>query len=415
MVDFERYVLENGLRVVLHEDTSTPMVTINVLYDVGSRDEDPKRTGFAHLFEHLMFGGTPDINDYDDVAQRAGASNNAFTSNDITNYYISLPAINMETGIMLEADRMKGLLFSPESLEVQRKVVIEEFKQRYLNKPYGDIWLELSPLSYHQHPYSWPTIGKNIKHIEDATLDDVKRFFKKHYSPSNAILSIAGNIDSAQTKEWVEKWFGVIPTGNKYNRKIKQEKRQKEKRTLHLKRDVPQNSFNKVYHMPARMDDDYLAADLTSDLLGRGISSWLHKALVKEQKLFTQIGANVTGNIDPGLFSISGMIAPSVSFEDAETALEEVINRVRIGDSSESEIESLLNKVESTYLFNEISHSNKAFNLAYFELLGNVDLINNEMNTYRDLRLKNISDFASKYLIEENASVIYYESKSLEK
>jgi len=415
MVDFERYVLKNGLRVVLHQDITTPMVTINVLYDVGARDENPKRTGFAHLFEHLMFGGTPDINDYDDVAQRAGASNNAFTSNDVTNYYISLPVINMETGIMLESDRMKGLLFSPESLEVQRKVVIEEFKQRYLNKPYGDIWLELSPLAYHQHPYLWPTIGKNIKHIEDATLDDVKDFFKKHYSPSNAILSIAGNIDISQTKEWIEKWFAVIPSGDKYEREIKQEEKQKEKRILHLKRDVPQNSFSKVYHMPARMDKSYIAGDLTSDLLGRGFSSWLHKSLVKEQELFTQIGASVTGNIDPGLFSISGMITPGVSFEEAENAIEKVISRVRNGDFNESEVENLLNKVESTFLFNEISHSNMAFNLAYFELLGDINLVNTEMNDYRKLRARDIVDFASHYLIDENASVIYYESKSLEK
>ncbi len=415
MVDFERYVLENGLRVILHQDSSTPMVTINVLYDVGARDENPDKTGFAHLFEHLMFGGTPAIPDYDDIAQRAGASNNAFTSNDLTNYYISLPAINMESGLMLESDRMQGLLFSPESLEVQRKVVIEEFKQRYLNKPYGDIWLELSPLAYRQHPYLWPTIGKKVAHIEDATLEDVKGFFKKHYSPSNAILSIAGNIDIEQTKKWIIKWFGAIPSGKKYERNIVQEEKQNKKRTLHLKRDVPQNSFNKVYHMPERMGAAYLVGDLTSDLLGRGISSWLHKVLVKEKKLFTQIGASVTGSIDPGLFSISGMMVPEASFEEVENEIEKVLRKLREGDFSQSEVDSLLNKVESTYLFNEISHSNKAFNLAYFELLGNIDLINEEMSDYRNLTVNDIVEFASTYLIDDNASVIYYESKTQEK
>jgi predicted Zn-dependent peptidase len=415
MVDFERYVLNNGLKVILHKDETSPLVTINVLYDVGSKDEDADKTGFAHLFEHLMFGGTPAINNYDDIAQRAGASNNAFTSNDLTNYYITLPTINMETGLMLEADRMQGLLFSPESLEVQRKVVIEEFKQRYLNKPYGDIWLELSPLAYKTHPYLWTTIGKKIAHIEEASLEDVKQFFIKHYSPANAILSVAGNIDSEQTKKWIDKWFGIIPSGLKYERSLPQEEIQKEKRSLHLERDVPQNSFSKVYHMPARMASDYISADLTSDLLGRGISSWFYQTLVKEEKLFTQIGANVTGSIDPGLFSISGMIAPEVSFEQAEKGIEKLIEKLRKGMLENNEVESLLNKVESTYLFNEIDHSNKAFDLAFFELLGDVNLINNEMDSYRKLTKEEIIEFASRYLIDENSSVIYYESNSNKK
>lgn len=415
MVDYEKYTLDNGLRVVLHQDRSTPMVTINVLYDVGSKDEDPNKTGFAHLFEHLMFGGTPEIPDYDTIAQEAGASNNAFTSSDITNYYVSLPAVNIETGLMLESDRMQGLLFSPESLEVQRKVVIEEFKQRYLNKPYGDIWLELSPLAYKEHPYLWPTIGKNIEHIEDATLEDVKAFFKKHYSPSNAILSVAGNIEIEQTKEWINKWFADIPSGEKYIRKLPKESKQKEKRTILLERDVPQSSINKAFHMPGRMDDSYLSGDLTSDLLGRGFSSWFYKDLVKEKKLFTEVHASVTGNTEPGLFSISGMLAPGVSFEDAEEGIDILLERLRHGEIEQELIDNLLNKVESTNLFNEINHSNKAFNLAYFELLENIDLINEETDQYRSIKVNDITDFAKEYLVDENASVIYYKSKSGEK
>jgi len=412
MIDFEKYTLANGLRVILHEDKSSPMLTINVLYDVGSKDEDIKRTGFAHLFEHLMFGGTPAIPDYDDIAQRAGASNNAFTSNDITNYYITLPAINEEVGLMLEADRMRGLAFSPESLEVQRKVVIEEFKQRYLNKPYGDVWLELSPLAYKDHPYSWPTIGKNIQHIEEASLEDVKAFFKKHYSPQNAILCVAGNIDIAQTKEWIEKWFAPIPGGVKYHRHLPLEKKQEKKRQLRLERDVPQDSFTKVYHMPGRMAEGYLVGDIISDLLGRGSSSWAYKSLVKEQKLFSEIHISVTGNTEPGLFIISGMLSEGISFEEAEKGVEEVMQKVRDGKIKQAEIDRLLNKIETTFLFHEMSHSDIAYNLAHFELLGDIDLINHEIEHYRSLKVEDLKRFANEFLIEKNASVLYYSSKN---
>jgi len=411
MVTFEKYTLKNGLRVILHQDISTPMVTVNVLYDVGSKDENPAKTGFAHLFEHLMFGGTPAIPDYDHIAQEAGASNNAFTSNDLTNYYISLPAVNLETGLMLEADRMKGLLFSTESLEVQRKVVIEEFKQRYLNKPYGDIWLQLSPLIYKKHPYSWPTIGKKVEHIEEATIADVKSFFAKHYSPVNAILSVAGNIDVNKTKEWIEKWFGNIASGIPYLRMLPQEPLQIEKRSLTLERDVPQSSINKAFHMPERMAKEYLVGDLISDLLGRGHSSWLHKELVKKQKLFTQIHCSVSGNMDPGFFHISGMISPGISFDEAEKGIDEVMANITKDNIDQEMIDRLLNKIETTYLFNEISHSDKAFNLAYFELLGNIDLINTEMQRYRSIDVDSVCSFAQKYLIEENASVLYYHAK----
>ena len=412
MIDFEKYTLNNGLRVILHKDKSSPMLTINVLYDVGSKDEDIKRTGFAHLFEHLMFGGTPAIPDYDDIAQRAGANNNAFTSNDITNYYITLPAINEEVGLMLESDRMRGLAFSPESLEVQRKVVIEEFKQRYLNKPYGDVWLELSPLAYKDHPYSWPTIGKNIQHIEEASLEDVKAFFKKHYSPQNAILCVAGNIDIAQTKEWIEKWFAPIPGGVKYHRHLPLEKKQEKKRQLRLERDVPQDSFTKVYHMPGRMTEGYLAGDLISDLLGRGSSSWAYKSLVKEQKLFSEIHISVSGNTEPGLFIISGMLSEGISFEEAEKGVEEVVQKVRDGKIKQDEIDRLLNKIETTFLFHEMSHSDIAYNLAHFELLGDIDLINHEIEHYRSLKVEDLKRFANEFLIEKNASVLYYSSKN---
>jgi len=411
MINFERYQLQNGLRVILHKDITTPMVTVNVLYDVGSRDEHPDKTGFAHLFEHLMFGGTPRFPDYDKIAQKAGATNNAFTSNDLTNYYISLPAANLETGLMLEADRMAGLLFSSESLEVQRKVVIEEFKQRYLNKPYGDVWLELYPLTYQSHPYAWPTIGKEIKHIEDATLNDVRSFFTKHYNPKNAILSVVGNIDIEIAQKQIEKWFGHLEGGKAYHRKLPLELDQTKKRVLTLQREVPQSAIYKVFHMPDRASSEYYTADLVSDLIGRGYSSWIYKQLISEKRLFTNAGASVSGSMDPGLFILSGMLSPGIEFEQAESALDEIIRKVKIGEILDTELDKIKNKVESTFLFSNIKHSDKAFHLAWFELLGNADWINSEVSKYRDITVDMMRNFAKEQLNDNQSSVMYYSSK----
>jgi predicted Zn-dependent peptidase len=414
MIKFERYKLDNGLRVILHHDKTTPMVTVNVIYDVGSRDEKSNKTGFAHLFEHLMFGGTPRFPDYDIIAQQAGAANNAFTSKDLTNYYISLPAANLETGLMLEADRMAGLQFSPESLEVQRKVVIEEFKQRYLNKPYGDVWLELSKVAYREHPYAWQTIGKKIEHIEDATLDDVKNFFSKHYNPKNAVLSISGNIDIKKVKKQVDKWFGSINQGIAYKRDLPKEQLKTQKQTLTIKRDVPQSAIYKVYQMPGRNDPAFYSGDLLSDLLGRGLSSRIYKKLVSEKRIFTSAGASVTGNFDPGLFIMSGMLSPEVDFETAEKALDEIIEDVKTEEIPNPELEKIKNKVESTFLFNNINHSDVAFHLAWFELMGDANDINKEVNKYREVSKEEIRSFARKYLDNNRSTALYYEAKPSE-
>ena len=411
MIKFKKFTLENGLRVVLHQDESTPMVTVNVLYDVGSRDEDSEKTGFAHLFEHLMFGGTPKVPNFDSIVQKAAGSNNAFTSSDLTNYFITLPAINLEVALALEADRMGGLLFSPESLEVQRKVVIEEFKQRYLNQPYGDVWLELSPMAFKNHPYQWQTIGKNIRHIEEATLNDVKAFFAKHYAPQNAILSIAGNIDLQDSKRLVNKWFGKINGGDPYKRNLTKERLQTQKRVKILDRKVPQNAIYKAWHIPGRSDDDYYAGKLLSDILGHGLSSRLHENLVHKERLFTQIGAGLNQTLDPGLFIINGMISEGVDFEKAEKAIDREIEKIKKNAISESEFEKLQNKVESVNYFGQISTFNKAFGLAYFELLGDAGQINNEMNRYREVKPEKLTDFAAKFLNEENSSVLYVQSK----
>ncbi|MGN6638273.1 MAG: M16 family metallopeptidase, partial [Mucilaginibacter sp.] len=313
MVKFNRFTLKNGLRVLVHEDHATPMAVLNILYDVGARDEDPDKTGFAHLFEHLMFGGSVNIPHYDVPLQRVGGENNAFTTNDITNYYITLPVENIETAFWLESDRMLSLAFSEKSLEVQRNVVIEEFKQRYLNQPYGDVWLKLRPLVYKKHPYRWATIGKEIKHIEDARIEDVKAFFKKHYNPQNAIMVVAGNVDTEKVKELAEKWFGPIPAGEKYHRSLPTEPEQREARRETVSAKVPLNDLYIAFHMPGRLEPGYYAVDLISDILSRGYSSRLYKDLVKDQELFSEIHAYNIGSFDCGMFVVEGKPLEHVS------------------------------------------------------------------------------------------------------
>jgi predicted Zn-dependent peptidase len=284
MIHFERYILKNGLTLLFHKDTTTPLAVVNTLFDVGARDESEEKTGFAHLFEHLMFGGSVNIPDFDAPLQMAGGESNAFTSNDITNYYDVLPKTNIETALWLESDRMLSLAFTDKSLEVQRNVVIEEFKQRYLNQPYGDVWLELRPLAYTNHPYKWATIGKEIKHIEEAKMDDVKAFFKKHYCPANAILCIAGNFEFEEIKALVEKWYGDIPAGIKPARILDAEPVQEEYREKTIERAVPTDAFYYAFKMPERRNELYYIADLLSDALGRDKSARLFVSLKKEQQ-----------------------------------------------------------------------------------------------------------------------------------
>jgi zinc protease len=415
MIDFEKFELNNGLKVIVHKDTSTPIVAVNLLYNVGASDEDPDKTGFAHLFEHLMFGGSVNVPVYDEPLQLVGGENNAFTSNDITNYYLTLPKQNIETAFWLESDRMLGLAFTEKSLEVQRNVVIEEFKQRYLNQPYGDVYLLLRPLAYKMHPYRWPTIGKEIAHIENATIDDVKSFFKKFYCPSNAILSVAGDVEALEIKSFAEKWFGDIPAGNINNRKLPLEPLQSESRALTVERDVPHNAIYKAYHMGARTDNSYYAADLISDILSRGNSSRLYKQLVKNKKLFSEINAYVSGDIEPGLFIISGKISQGVDIIEAEKAIAEEINKIQSEYVSERELEKVKNKVESTLVFSEMSVYNKALNLAYYHLLGDAALLNSEVERYLSVTPDEIRIQANEILKTENCSTLYYLAKKTAK
>ncbi|MEO3403666.1 pitrilysin family protein [Mucilaginibacter sp. CAU 1740] len=408
MVKFNRFTLDNGLRVIVHEDNTTPMAVLNILYDVGARDEDPEQTGFAHLFEHLMFGGSINIPTYDEPLQRVGGENNAFTSNDITNYYITLPSANIETAFWLESDRMLSLAFSEKSLEVQRNVVIEEFKQRYLNQPYGDVWLKLRPLVYKQHPYRWATIGKTIKHIEDARIEDVKAFFKKHYNPQNAIMVVGGNVTTEQVKELTEKWFGSIPAGEKYHRNLPQEPEQNEARRETVTAKVPLNDVYIAFQMGARLDADYYAAEIISDLLSRGNSSRLYKALVKEKQLFSEVHAYITGSLDKGMFVLEGKPLDGITIEQAEAALWEEVEKLKHEDVPAYEMTKVQNKTESTMIFAEMSLLDKAMNLAQYELLGDADMLNQETSKYLQVTIAQVKEQAQKLFRKENSSTLIY-------
>jgi predicted Zn-dependent peptidase len=410
MIEFKEFTLDNGLRVIVHEDHTSPMAVLNVLYDVGSRDEEEAHTGFAHLFEHLMFSGSKHIPIYDEPLQRVGGENNAFTSPDITNYYLSLPAQNIETGFWLESDRMLELAFSEHGLEVQRKVVVEEFKQNYLNQPYGDVWLKLRPLAYKEHPYKWATIGKEISHIEEATMDIVKAFFRKHYSPSNAILVVAGNVTFERAKELTEKWFGPIPAGERYTRHIPQEPKQTEPRVLETSSDVPLSAIYKAYHMPARTEADYHAVDLISDILGRGKSSRLYEKLVKEQKLFNSISASVSGSVEHGLLMIQGKLNEGVDLQEANAAIEAVNQELMEQLVNEEELNKVKNQAETSIVFSEIELLNRAMNLAYSKLLGDANLINLEGEKVQAVTPQDILRCAKDVLDPNNCSTLLYKA-----
>ncbi len=410
MINIQKHTLNNGLKVVVHVDKSTPLAAVNVLYNVGSKNEQPDKTGFAHLFEHLMFGGSKNIPSYDAPLQMVGGDNNAWTSCDITNYYLTLPAANLETGFWLESDRMLELDFSEASLEVQRKVVIEEFKQRYLNQPYGDIPLLISPLAYKVHPYQWPTIGKEIAHIENATLDDVKQFFFSHYAPNNAVLSVSGNVDPEKVFALAEKWFGTIPHRQLAKNNIPVEPKQTEERRLEVERSVPADMIHQVYHIGKRMDADFYTVDLLSDILSNGPSSRLIQSLVKEQQLFSEVNAYISGDHDPGLFTVTGRLLPDTTMEQAETAIQQQLNRISSGLVGDYELQKVKNKVESSLVFSEISFLNKAMNLASFELLGQAEDINDEVNKYRTVTKEAILESAQKTFAPTNRSTLYYRS-----
>lgn len=413
MIHFDRFVLDNGLRVLVHEDSSSPMAVVNVMYDIGSRDEDPDRTGFAHLFEHLMFGGSINIPQYDEPLQRAGGENNAYTTSDLTNYYCQLPAENIETAFWLESDRMMSLAFSENSLQVQRKVVSEEFKEHYINQPYGDAWHKMRELAYQVHPYRWMTIGKELSHIENAKLQDVEDFFFRYYRPNNAILVVAGNVKTEEIKTLVHKWFSDIPAGSKPERKLPVEPEQTELHELDLTADVPLDAFYETWHMPSRLDKGYYAAELITEILGGGGSSRLFHRLVKQEKIFSNINCYQFGTIDAGLLTIEGKLVKGVKLHEAEAAVEKILEELKTNYVSVDELQKVKNKTESQIAFEDMSLMNRAANLAFYELLGNASLFNEEMERYAEITAEDILYYSNKIFRKTNSNILRYHSKAL--
>lgn len=413
MIPYTSFFLDNGLHVIVHEDPTVQIAVMNILYDVGSRDERSDKTGFAHLFEHLMFGGSLHIPSYDEPLQKVGGENNAFTNTDITNYYLTVPAPNLETGFWLESDRMLSLSFDPTVLDVQRKVVVEEFKQRYLNQPYGDVWLKLRPLAYQVHPYQWATIGKEISHIEQATLDDVKEFFFTHYIPNNAILVVAGKVTVNQVKQLAEKWFGPIPARKKKIRRLPSEPVQQQRRMLTVSAKVPAHALYKSYHMPGRFHPDFYAADLISDLLSRGHSSRLYNQLLKERELFTSISSFTMGTLDPGMLVVSGRVKEGISLTDAEAHVDHVIQQLIQDGPDAEELLKVKNQALTTLEFEKVEVLNRAMNLAFAALSGNMERINQEPDKIESVSREDIIRVGAEVLRESNSSTLYYQAEDL--
>ena len=405
-------MLQNGLTVLVHPDYSTPMAVVNIMYNVGARDEHPEKTGFAHLFEHLMFGGSINIAEYDEPLQMAGGENNAYTTNDLTNYYLQVPVQNLETAFWLESDRMLSLAFSDKSLDVQRKVVCEEFKEHYINKPYGDVWHKLRELAYTQHPYRWMTIGKELKHVEDASLTDVKNFFYKHYTPANAILVVAGPVTTEQVRVLAEKWFGSIAPGLRYNRQLPQEPEQQTDRVLDVQSSVPVDALYKVWHMAARMEPGYYPAELITEIMGGGSSSRLYQRLVKEQQLFTGIDCYHYGSVERGLMTVEGKLVKGVTMEQAEKAVEQEIEKLMQEGVTENELQKAKNKTESVVAFEDMSLMNRANNLAFYELLGDANLMNTELAKYQEVSSEELLLEVRTIFRKGNCNTMRYFAKS---
>jgi zinc protease len=411
MIRFSKQVLSNGLRIIHHHDACTAMVAINILYNVGARDESPERTGFAHLFEHLMFGGTASVPNFDDPVQQAGGESNAWTNNDYTNYYITLPKQNAEIGFWLESDRLSGLAFSDKSLEVQQHVVVEEYKQRYLNQPYGDVPLLMGPLAYKIHPYQWPTIGKNIEHIQEATLEEVKAFFYSHYAPNNAVVAITGDIDAQSAFRLAEKWFEPIETREVKPRQLPVEPVQTERREMTVKRMVPLSAIYMAFHMCSRTSSDYHTTDLISDILSGGNSSRLYNKLVKEEPVFVEVNAYIGGDAEPGLFYVSGKVNPKYTLKYAEEKIMMELKALKYEMLNKEELQKVKNTIEAHHVFGESHYLNKAMNLAQYEMLGDAGMINNEVDKYSTVTPQDIQRVSQELFREDNCSVLYYLSE----
>ena len=416
MVSYQKHILYNGLTVLTHEAWDTPLASVNVLYNVGSRDEEPHLTGFAHLFEHLMFGGTPEVPDFDGVLSRLGGESNAFTNCDYTNYYLTLPADALPTALALEADRMAHLDISDKALRVQQHVVTEEYHQRYINQPYGDTWLLLRPLCYRQHPYRWATIGADIRHVSEATLDDVRRFHSYYYRPDNAILAIAAPLKHNTMLQMVsEAWHS--PTGAALPRTLScssiaahlTEPEQRERRMLRVQRDVPASMVYLAWPMCDHYHPHFRACDLISDMLASGNSSRLYTRLVKELGMMTETDACITGDTGPGLMVLSGKLSDGVTPDEAAEALRHEARRIANEGVSEYELQKVINKYENTFVFSQYKAADRALALCYYTWLGNTDLVNEEPAAYRRITPDMVQQAACEVFREDHENTMYYE------
>lgn len=412
MIKYEQTQLSNGLTVIANRDTASRMAAVNILYKVGARDENPNRTGLAHLFEHLMFRGTHLIPDFDTPVQMACGENNAFTNNDYTDFYITLPCDNIETALWLESDRMTGLNLSAEACEIEKRVVIEEFRQRYLNQPYGDVNMLLREMVYTTHPYRWATIGISPDHIAEASIEEIHNFYHRFYHPSNAILSISGDIAAERVFEMAEKWFGGIKSNLDFRpAALPTEPKQTTARRLEVERDVPATTIVIAFHMGNRLSKDFYLGDITSDLLAGGDSARLYEHLIKGKSLFASVNAYISGDVDEGMFVFTGQLLPTTTEQDAEAALWEEIRQLQSGEISDYELEKVKNKFEANTLFGELNVMNKAMNLGYYSMIGDLPLINREIAIYRSLTKEQIADFSRNTFTQENSSTLIYRAK----
>lgn len=411
MIKYQHTKLNNGLEVISNRDSTSRLVAVNILYKVGARNEDPNCTGLAHLFEHLMFRGTHNVPDFDTPIQMACGENNAFTNNDYTDFYITLPKDNIETALWLESDRMCGLNLSEQACDIEKRVVIEEFRQRYLNQPYGDLNMLLRQMVYTSHPYRWATIGLKPEHIADAPLESIRKFYNDFYHPSNAILSVSGDIDAERVFELADKWFGGIPDKPYNIPTIPVEPKQTEARRMEVERDVPATTIVIAFHMGNRLSKDFFLGDITSDLLAGGDSARLYEHLIKGKKLFTSVNAYISGDVDEGMFVFTGQLLPTTSEQEAEAAFWEEMELLSNGEIGDYELEKVKNKFEANTLFGELNVMNKAMNLGYYSMIGDLPLINREIEIYRSLSKTEIADFARRTFQKENSSTLIYRAK----
>jgi zinc protease len=410
---FTRYKLDNGLKLLVHQDKSTPLVSVCMTYNVGTKDEEAGKSGFAHLFEHLMFGGSKHALSFDDHIQQAGGENNAFTNQDMTVYYEYMPYQNLETALWLEADRMLNLNLDAKSLEREKKVVLEEFKESCLNEPYGDIWHHLGPMVYKVHPYQIPTIGQIPQHIEDANLEDVKAFFDRFYCPNNAVLSVCGNVEPAEVLALTQKWFGEIERGLVNKVKCPSEPVQIEKRKIEVLANVPLNALYFVFHSAERNHNTYYVDDFITDVLAEGDASQLYQNLVKEQELFSSIDAYITASIDTGLMVIEGKLSDDVSFEEAEQAIWKELEKLKNTLLPVEAVEKFQNRTEHNIEFSEMNNLHKAINLGYYEILGDAALINEEKTKYNAITAVDIQERSQQLFQESKCSVLHYKAKGM--